>query len=174
MENHWQGPSGSALATLLRERATALGLPVVVRVHSWQEPGAYGVEASWGADDVMLEVVDWSEAVRILDPGGDDVSLADALQYFELRATGSTPDEAFAGITPPRLSFLRRLRRWRLHLTLGACTACGHTWSEHPGDPRDPDLEWCGECDYEISHGLDAAPAAACRLARPTRPDWTT
>lgn len=147
---------------------------MVVEVIPWELPGAYGVVASWEAADVMFEVVDWSDGVRILDPSGEDVALPDALQYFELRATGSTPDEAFTGIIPPRLSFLRRLRRWRLHLTVGACVACGHTWADHPADPPDAEAEGCGECDYEITHGLDDAPAAACRLARPTRPDWTT
>lgn len=174
MENYWQGPSGEALASMVRERATALGIPVDVRVHPWEEPGAYGVQASWGPDDVMFEVVDWSKAVRVLDPSGEDVALTDALQYFELRATGSTPDEAFAGIAPPRLSFLRRLRRWRLQLTVGACGACGHTWAEHPGDSPDAEIEECGECAYEISHAFEDAPGAACRLVRPTRPDWTT
>lgn len=67
------------------------------------------------------------------------------------------------------------IRRWRQHAaklrhlaSINECPACGHNWGEHGFDN---DVEGvCGECAYEIEHGLRPMDRPGCRLTPP--PDW--
>lgn len=68
------------------------------------------------------------------------------------------------------------IRRWRQraaqarHLaSINACPACGHNWGEH-GFDNDVDGV-CGECAYEIEHGLRPMDPPGCRLTPPERVD---
>ncbi|MFC0628292.1 hypothetical protein [Kribbella deserti] len=105
------------MAALIRERASAAGVVVRVEVHSRELAGASGVGVDWDGGDLLFEVVDWVDGVRILDPNGEDVSIADALQYFELRAFGHTPTQAWAGISPPPWRLRQRLRGVRAYVS---------------------------------------------------------
>lgn len=49
------------------------------------------------------------------------------------------------------------------------CGDCGHPWTEHLGAFVDADeLGGCGECVYEIEHGLREA-ASICRTTVPAQ-----
>ena len=63
----------------------------------------------------------------------------------------------------------RRERSARIrHLAkLNACPECGHNWGEH-GFDNDVDGV-CGECAYEIEHGLRPSEPSGCRLTPPSR-----
>jgi hypothetical protein len=60
-----------------------------------------------------------------------------------------------------RASWWRRILADR-QPAAGACPACSHEWREHlPAEGQ------CSECTYEIEHGEQGAPTAACRLMSP-------
>lgn len=68
------------------------------------------------------------------------------------------------------------LRRWRERsararrlASLNACPECGHNWGEH-GDGNDLDGV-CGECAYEVEHGLRPMGRPGCRLRPADRED---
>jgi hypothetical protein len=112
----WEGvPSGEKFAALLRARAEQLDVAVQVEVQPWAElPGAFGVFVDWGpdpeTDSATYEVADWVDGARVLDTG-DDVTLADALDYLSVRLSGAPPKEALDRVVPPRPSLWSRLRR---------------------------------------------------------------
>ena len=104
----WQGrPSGAAFAEMLRGRAEQVGVPVEVGVQPWSHPGSYGVDADWGeAPDAgfSCEVADWVDGVRLLDSSDADVTVAQALAYFEGRLQGRGIRDAM--VRRQRASFL--------------------------------------------------------------------
>lgn len=113
----WVGrPSGEAFADMLRVRAGAAGIAVEVEVQAWSLPGGYGVSADWGdAPDAgfFCEVADWVDGVRIFDAGDDDVSVQEALDYFDLRIKGVPVSDAMEGTGIRTKSWLRRWRERR-------------------------------------------------------------
>ena len=93
------GASGAQLATMLEHRAQTLHTPVQIEVTEW-EPGQFGVSVDWAADGdgLLLEVCDWVDGVRLLDPHGEDVSVDQALDYFAARLSGRTRHQAMASV----------------------------------------------------------------------------
>lgn len=47
-----------------------------------------------GDADLLFEVDDWVDGVRVMDPRGEDVSVGQAVDYFAARAVGHTREEA--------------------------------------------------------------------------------
>lgn len=78
---------------LIRARSAELGVEVAITYECWRDPGGYIVHID-GAADLLCEVDDWVEDVRVMDPHGEDVTVAEAVDYFAARALGRTPEDA--------------------------------------------------------------------------------
>lgn len=78
---------------LIRKRSADLGVDVTVAYERWAAPGGYIVHIN-GAADLLFEVDDWAEGVRVMDPHGEDVTDAEAVNYFAARAVGHPPEQA--------------------------------------------------------------------------------
>ena len=72
-------------------------LEVVITCEVWSAEGGYIVHVDVPPHlELLFEVDDWVEGVRVMDPHGEDVSVAEAVDYFAARADGRTPDELVA------------------------------------------------------------------------------
>ena len=70
-------------------------MEVVITCEAWSAKGGYIVHVDVPPHlESLFEVDDWVEGVRVMDPHGEDVSVAEAVDYFAARADGRTPDEA--------------------------------------------------------------------------------
>ena len=78
---------------IIQERGARLDLEVTVTYEAWSASGGYIVHVD-GAADLLFEVDDWVEGVPVMDPLGEDVSVAEAVDYFAARALGDTPEQA--------------------------------------------------------------------------------
>lgn len=80
---------------LIRERSRGLGHAVTITTEVWSAGGGHIVRVDASPDlDLLFEVDDWVEGVRVLDPDGDDVTVAEAVGYFAARATGQPREQA--------------------------------------------------------------------------------
>lgn len=111
----WAGePSGAQFAAMIRTRAASLGIDVGVEVIPWSPAGLYGVGVQWGGgQDLLFEVADWVDDVRILDPHGEDVSVQEGLEYFAARVSGESTPEAPRRASPSQRSPWQRWRERR-------------------------------------------------------------
>lgn len=102
---------------MLRGRAEQVGVPVEVEVEAWSHPGGYGVDADWGEGldaEFSCEVADWVDGVRLLDSGDADVTVAQALGYFEARLQGLGIRDAMEAAGVRKKSRFRRRREERV------------------------------------------------------------
>jgi hypothetical protein len=74
--------------SLIRDRSAELGVEVVIAYEAWSASGGYIIQVN-GAVDLLFEIDDWVEGARVMDPHGEDVSVAEAIDYFADRAVGS-------------------------------------------------------------------------------------
>ena len=80
---------------LIRERSRDLGLEPTITNEFWSAGAGYILRVDVSPDiDLLFEVDDWVEGVRVLDPNGEDVTVAEALDYFAARATGHPREQA--------------------------------------------------------------------------------
>jgi hypothetical protein len=70
------------------DRSAELGVEVVIAYEAWSASGGYIIHVN-GAVDLLFEIDDWVEGARVMDPHGEDVSVAEAIDYFADRAVGS-------------------------------------------------------------------------------------
>ena len=91
-------PSGSQayrFCELVRLRSSTIGVDVAITCQLWSA-GGYIVDVDVSAHlGLLFEVDDWVDGVRVMDPHGEDVTVAEAVDYFAARATGHPPDEAW-------------------------------------------------------------------------------
>lgn len=66
------------------------------------------------------------------------------------------------GVFKPFSRWRQRAARGTSSASINKCQACGHNWGEH-GFDNDVDGV-CGECSYEIEHGLRLTDQPGCRL----------
>ena len=80
---------------LIRERSRDLGLEPTITNEVWSSGEGYILRVDVSPDlDLLFEVDDWVEGVRVLDPDDEDVTVAEALDYFAARATGQPREQA--------------------------------------------------------------------------------
>lgn len=80
---------------LVRERSVVLGVEVTTTFKAVASSinGGYFVQVA-GDVDLLFEVDDWVQGVRVMDPHGEDVTVEQAVDYFAARAVGQTRDQA--------------------------------------------------------------------------------
>ena len=80
---------------LVRLRSGTLDVDVAITCELWSA-GGYIVHVDVSPDlELLFEVDDWVDGVRVMDPHGEDVTVAEAVEYFAARATGHMPDQAW-------------------------------------------------------------------------------
>src|SRR5215207_3306138 len=77
----------------IRDRSAELGVEVVIAYEAWSASSGYIIHVN-GAVDLLFEIDDWGEGARVMDPRGEDVSVAEAIDYFADRAVWLTAVQA--------------------------------------------------------------------------------
>ena len=54
---------------------------MVIAYEAWSASSGYNIYVN-GAVDLLFEIDDWVEGARVMDPHGEDVSVAEASDYF--------------------------------------------------------------------------------------------
>lgn len=70
--------SAHRFGSLIQGRGAKLDLEVTITDEAWSANGGYIIHVD-GAADLLFEVDVWVEGVRVMNPHGEDVSVAEAV-----------------------------------------------------------------------------------------------
>jgi hypothetical protein len=97
--NVWGGESGDLFAAMVREQLDGEGIASEISVRPVRPEaapsGAFLVDVVVNdGPSVLFTVANWFDGVQVIDPNGEDLTVAQALAYVGHRADGLQPRAA--------------------------------------------------------------------------------